>query len=358
MGGFMSIVRLFTGMAPAVLAFRFLFPTLARSQEILLWPAGAPGAKGTAAVDKPSITPYPAVTKPNGAAVVIFPGGGYSGLANDHEGKQPALWLNTLGVSAFVVKYRLGSAGYRHPIEMGDGQRAVRWVRANAAKYGIDPKRVGVLGFSAGGHMAATVSTHYDEGNASAADSIDRKGCRPDWSLLGYPVITMDKTFTHMGSRENLLGTTPSQALVDSMSNEKQVTAKTPPAFLFHSTDDGVVPIKNSRAYLDSLKKRGVAGELKEYDHGGHGYGMADGKGGAPTDAVLNTWPGLAAKWMEAQGFFKQATVLAPRSASSRDAKQASRSGSLVGFTQGEAGAPFTDAIGRGIPEADVPPAP
>lgn len=354
----MSIIRLSTGLAPAVLAFRFLFPASACGQEVLLWPSGAPGAKGTAAVDKPSITPYPAVTKPNGAAVVIFPGGAYSGLAADHEGKQPALWLNTLGVSAFVVKYRLGSSGYRHPIEMGDGQRAIRWVRANAAKYGIDPKRVGVLGFSAGGHMASTVSTHFDNGDASASDSIDRKGCRPDFSLLAYPVITMDKSFTHVGSRENLLGTTPSQALVDLMSNEKQVTAKTPPAFLFHSTDDGVVPIKNSYSYLDSLKKRGVAGELKVYDHGGHGYGMADGKGGAPTDAVLNTWPGLAGKWMDAQGFFKQATALATRRTSRPDSPRALPSGSLLGFSTGDADAPAADAIGRGIPEADLPPVP
>ena len=313
----MSSFRVRAGSVPAIFAC-IMSPLAALGQEVLLWPNGAPGATGTAATDKPTITPYAAPSKPNGAAVVIFPGGGYSGLAMDHEGKQPALWLNTLGVSAFVVKYRLGSAGYRHPIEMGDGQRAIRWVRHNAAKYGIDPKRVGVLGFSAGGHEAATVSTHYDAGNAASKDSIDRQPCRPDFSLLGYPVITMDKSFTHQGSRDNLLGTNPSQALVDSLSNEKQVTSKTPPAFLFHSTDDGAVPIKNSQAYHDSLVKRGIPTEFKIYDHGGHGYGMADGKGGAPTDAVLNTWPGLAAKWMDAQGFFKQ-TVAVRRAAHAAD---------------------------------------
>ncbi len=281
------------------------WPATAQAQvEALLWPAGAPGAKGTAAVDKPTITPFPSA-KPNGAAVVVFPGGGYSGLATEYEGNQPAKWLAGLGVSAFVVKYRLGSPGYRHPIEMWDGQRAIRWVRAHARQYGIDPKRVGVLGFSAGGHLAATVSTHYDSGNAAAADSIDRQGCRPDWSLLGYPVITMDASFTHAGSRSMLLGDSPSQVLVDSLSNEKQVNAATPPAFLFHAKDDGVVQVKNPIAYYDSLIKRKVPAEIRLYEKGGHGFGLADGVGGAPKDTILATWPGLAAAWMNKQGFFK-----------------------------------------------------
>lgn len=279
--------------------------------ETLLWPSGAPGAKGTAATDKPSITPYPAPQeKANGAAVVVFPGGGYTGLASDHEGLQPAKWLNGLGVSAFVVKYRLGSSGYRHPIEMWDGQRAVRWVRAHAKQYGIDPKRVGVLGFSAGGHLASTVSTHFDSGSAAAADSVDRQSCRPDWSILAYPVITMDASFTHGGSRSNLLGDAPAQKLVDSLSNEKQVTSKTPPAFLFHAKDDDVVPVKNAQAYYDSLAKRGVAAQLKLYEKGGHGFGLADGIGGAPKDATLATWSGLVASWMDQQGFFKTAVAI------------------------------------------------
>jgi acetyl esterase/lipase len=295
-----------------ILALAAALPSRAQV-EVLLWPSGAPGAKGSAATDKPSITPYPAPqAKANGAAVVVFPGGGYTGLASDHEGVQPAKWLNGLGVSAFVVKYRLGSSGYRHPIEMGDGQRAVRWVRAHAKQYGIDPKRVGVLGFSAGGHLASTVSTHYDSGSAAAADSIDRQGCRPDWSILAYPVITMDASFTHGGSRSALLGDAPAQKLVDSLSNEKQVTSKTPPAFLFHAKDDNVVPVKNAQAYHDSLVKRGVAAHLKLYDKGGHGFGLADGIGGAPKDPTLATWPGLAATWMDQQGFFKTAVALRP----------------------------------------------
>jgi acetyl esterase/lipase len=287
-------------LSRAIAAFSLVaFLGTAHSQvEILLWPGGAPGAKGLAAADKPSITPYPAAN-PNGAAMVVFPGGAYSHLATDKEGVPAAMWLNSLGVSAFVVKYRLGSAGYRHPIEMGDGQRAMRWVRANAGKYGVDPRRVGVLGFSAGGHMAATVSTHWDSGAPGAADSVDRKGCRPDWSILAYPVITMDASFTHMGSRDNLLGTNPSQKLVDSLSAEKQVTSTTPPAFLFHAKDDNVVPVKNAQAYYDSLGKRGIERVLKLYDKGGHGFGLAVG------DATLSTWPGLAAAWMEKQGWFK-----------------------------------------------------
>jgi acetyl esterase/lipase len=327
----------------------FAFYGAARSQtEILLWPGGAPGAKGAEAADKPTITPYPAA-KPaaNGAAMVIFPGGGYGGLALDHEGLQPAKWLNSLGVSAFVVKYRLGTAGYRHPIEMGDGQRAMRWVRANASKYGVDPRRVGVLGFSAGGHMAATVSTHWDAGAPGAADSVDRKGCRPDWSILAYPVITMDLSFTHKGSRDNLLGTAPSQKLVDSLSNEKQVTSTTPPAFLFHAKDDNVVPVKNAQAYYDSLGKRGVERVLKLYEKGGHGFGLADGIGGAPKDSILATWPGLAAAWMDKQGWFKPIPTGISRPWTPMPATRAADVSRGFGFRVGTEDWGYIDAAGR-----------
>lgn len=313
--------------------------SLASAQEILLWPTGAPGAKGALSTDKPSITPFPA-SRPNGAAMVIFPGGAYAGLASDHEGQQPAKWLAGLGVSAFVVKYRLGAQGYRHPIEMGDGQRAIRWVRANAARYGIDTARVGVMGFSAGGHMASTVSTHFDGGDPSAADSIERHGCRPGFSVLGYPVITMDRTFTHLQSRENLIGTNPSQGLVDSLSNEKQVTAKTPPGFLFHSTDDNVVKIKNSIVYYDSLLKRGVAAKMMTFDHGGHGYGMADGKGGAPNDPALHIWTDTLVKWLDARGFLSRTVSLAapaPRMGAAR------KPGMLLESADGRG----SDALGR-----------
>jgi acetyl esterase/lipase len=347
----MSNTRIQSGMIRACLMLALAAAVSPRAEaETLLWPSGAPGAKGTAATDKPTITPFPAA-KPNGAAVVVFPGGGYSGLATEYEGNQPAKWLNTLGVSAFVVKYRLGSSGYRHPIEMWDGQRAVRWVRAHAKDYGIDPKRVGVLGFSAGGHLAATVSTHYDSGNVAAADSVDRQGCRPDWSILAYPVITMDAAFTHAGSRSNLLGDAPAQKLVDSLSNEKQVTSKTPPAFLFHAKDDNVVPVKNAQAYYDSLLKRGVSAQLKLYEKGGHGFGLADGVGGAPNDPVLATWPGLVAAWMDKSGFFKTAVGVRrqsepPQSGGHPPARRASDMDRGFGFRLDDDWG-FIDAAGR-----------
>jgi acetyl esterase/lipase len=295
---------------------------MAQNPEILLWPKGAPLANGTistgtAPTDKPSITPYPA-THPNGAAVVVFPGGAYVSLATTYEGATPAQWLASKGISGFMVKYRLGSNGYRHPVEMWDGQRAIRWVKAHAAEYGIDTGRIGVLGFSAGGHLASTVSTHYDGGNPAAADSVDRQGCKPAFSILGYPVITMQSSFTHAQSRDNLLGTNPGQALIDSLSSEKQVDDKTPPAFLFHAADDGAVPIKNPQSYYDSLLKHRIPASFMKFDHGGHGFGMADGKGGAVNDPVLHAWCDSSLKWLDKQGFLapKPTSLAAPRAGS------------------------------------------
>ena len=281
-------------------------------QEIPLWPAGAPQATGSTANDKPGLTPYPA-SQPNGAAVLVFPGGGYTYLESTKEGSAEAKWLQGQGISAFVVRYRFSP--YRHPVEMRDAQRAVRWVRAHAKEYGIDTSRVGVMGFSAGGHLASTVSTHYDGGNPSATDSVDRHGCRPAFSILGYPVITMDSAFTHLDSRKSLLGANPSQAMIDSLSNEKQVTAKTPPAFLFHATNDGLVPIRNSQAYYDSLVKRGVPAAFMKFDHGGHGFAMADGKWGAITDTALHKWCDSSLKWLDQRGFLSKPSSLAPEAA-------------------------------------------
>jgi acetyl esterase/lipase len=289
-------------------------------QEILLWPNGAPLANGTVSTDtassgKPSITPYPAAN-PNGAAVVVFPGGAYVSLATSYEGMTPAQFFASKGVSGFVVKYRLGSDNYHHPVEMWDAQRAVRWVRAHAAQYHIDTARVGVLGFSAGGHLASTVSTHYDNGKPSAPDSIDRHGCRPAFSLLGYPVITMQSSFTHAQSRENLLGPNPSQALADSLSSEKQVNDRTPPGFLFHATDDGVVPIKNPQSYYDSLQKHHIPASFMKFSQGGHGFGLADGNAGAPNVPVAHAWCDSSVKWLDQLGFFtaKASSLAAPPS--------------------------------------------
>lgn len=188
---------------------------------ILLWPKGAPGTLGTNSWDRPTLTPYlPPLEKACGTAIVVCPGGGYAGLA-PHEGRDYALWLNQHGIAAFVLKYRLGSHGYRYPAMFQDATRAIRVVRARAKEWGIDPHRIGIMGSSAGGHLAATVLTHFDPGNPKAEDPIDRQSCRPDFGILCYPVITMGK-YTHPGSRRMLLGPHPNPKLIDLLSNEKR----------------------------------------------------------------------------------------------------------------------------------------
>jgi acetyl esterase/lipase len=260
----------------------------------LLWPGGAPGAVGSDAVDQPKITPYLAPVPGNGAAVIVIPGGGYAVVAADHEGKAVAEWLNTLGVSAFVLQYRLGPR-YHHPAPLQDVQRAIRIVRSRAAEWQLDPARIGVLGFSAGGHLAATAATHFDAGVETAATPIDRASSRPDFAILAYPVITMRPPFAHAGSRTNLLGNTPSRQMVDSLSNERQVTSRTPPTFIFHTADDNAVPVENAELFADALRRAHVPVELHVFEHGAHGVGLA------PNDPVLSQWPVLAAAWMRAR---------------------------------------------------------
>jgi len=196
----------------------------------LLWPDGAPGAMGNEDIDKPTLTPYlvPA-GRGTGTAVVVCPGGGYQHLAMDHEGDQVARWLNSLGVAAFLLRYRLGPK-YHHPVELGDAQRAIRTVRGRAEEFRVMPDRVGIMGFSAGGHLASTAGTHFDAGNAASADRIERLGSRPDFLILGYPVISFG-TYAHKGSLKALLGDNPDPKLVENLSNELQVTAQTPPTF-------------------------------------------------------------------------------------------------------------------------------
>lgn len=204
---------------------------------IPLWPDPAPGALGTAEQDIPNLTPYlPDGAGAPGAAIVICPGGGYGGLAK-HEGEGYALWLNEHGIAGLVVKYRLGSHGYRHPVMLGDAARAVRLVRAKASEWKLDPHRVGIMGSSAGGHLASTLLTHFDTGQAEAADPVDRQSSRPDLGILCYPVISMGP-LTHQGSKKNLLGDAPSPALIDLLSNERQVTPQTPPCFVWHTWED------------------------------------------------------------------------------------------------------------------------
>ncbi len=263
-------------------------------KTILLWPGGAPGAVGTEDVDKPSLTIY-LPEKPTGTGVVVCPGGGYGHLAMDHEGKQIAEWLNARGVAAFVLQYRLGPR-YHHPAPLQDAQRAIRWVRSQAADLGVAKDRIGIWGFSAGGHLASTTGTHFDAGRPDSLDPIERAGSRPDFMILAYPVISLTTAYTHKGSRDNLLGPNFDPALAESLSNEKQVTSQTPPTFLFHTNQDTGVPAENSLMFYQALRKAGVAAELHIYERGPHGVGLA------PQDPVLSTWSGRLADWLKARG--------------------------------------------------------
>jgi acetyl esterase/lipase len=265
---------------------------------IPLWANSAPGAFGTADEDTPTITPYlvPAA-RAVGTAVIVCPGGSYMHLSMEKEGSDVAHWWNSLGVTAFVLKYRLGPK-YRHPIELGDAQRAIRTVRARAAEFGIRPDRVGIMGFSAGGHLTATAGTHFDSGKPDAADAIDRLSSRPDFLVLGYPVISFTQN-VHQGSKRSLLGDNPDPKLVENLSNELQVTAQTPPTFLFHTSNDGTVPVENSVMFYMALHKAGVPAEMHLYENGPHGVGLA------PTDEALSSWPARLADWMRGRGLLR-----------------------------------------------------
>jgi acetyl esterase/lipase len=231
----------------------------------------------------------------NGSAVVVCPGGAYGGLALGHEGIDIARWLTARGIAAFVLHYRLGPK-YHHPTQLTDVSRAIRMVRTRAVGYGVDPDRIGVWGFSAGGHLASTAATHFDSGNPAAADPIDRASSRPDFAILSYPVITMDLAYTHQGSRENLLGLSPDEELVRLMSNETQITPETPPTFLFHTDEDGAVPAENSVRFYLGLRQAGVPAELHIYQPGCHGVGLA------PNDPVLSTWADTLEMWLRGRG--------------------------------------------------------
>ena len=266
----------------------------------LLWPGGAPGAQGTEDIDKPTLAAYPVPAgRGTGTAVIVCPGGGYQGLSMDKEGDQIARWLNSLGVTSFVLKYRLGPK-YHHPVELGDAQRAIRTVRSKAAEYRIMPDRIGIMGFSAGGHLASTAGTHFDAGDSGAADPIDKLSSRPDFLVLCYPVISFTD-HPHQGSRRNLLGENADPKLVENLSNETQVTAQTPPTFLFHTTTDATVPVENSVMFYSALRKAGVPAELHIYERGPHGVGLAQ------TDEALSSWPARLADWLRVRGLLNSA---------------------------------------------------
>jgi acetyl esterase/lipase len=274
-----------------------VFAPVFGQERMLLWPDGAPGALGDADKDKPTLTAYTTAADKNvKTAVVVCPGGGYGHLAVGHEGKDIGEWFNSFGVQAFVLEYRHKGRGYQHPAPLQDVQHAIRTVRANADKYGIDSNQVGVMGFSAGGHLASSAATHFDFGDKEADDAISQTSCRPDFAILCYPVIAFGEPYTHRGSQRNLLGEDAPAELVKSFSNEKQVAKDTPPTFLFHTHEDTAVPPQNSIMFYLALKENGVPAELHLFEKGRHGVGL--GKGIPGTEK----WSELCEKWLAGRG--------------------------------------------------------
>ncbi len=290
---FLSLVAIVVGFSLHISAQPTSFP---------LWSNGAPGALGKEDKDIPSLTVYlPDSAIATGAAVVICPGGGYGMLAN-HEGEHYARFLNEQGIAGFVLKYRLASGGYRHPVMLEDAARAVRTVRARAAEWKVDPKRIGIMGSSAGGHLASTLLTHFDAGKPAADDLVERQSSRPDAGILCYAVITMGQ-YTHTGSRNNLLGPNPAEDLIRNLSNELQVTKDTPPCFIWHTWEDGAVPVENSLQFAEALRKNGVRFDLHIYEKGQHGIGLGSGQW---EPAKRHPWTADLVYWLKAQGFAKR----------------------------------------------------
>ena len=281
----------------------------AQEKEIPLYPDGVPNSKPTPAayieklnvdwitlVSVPTIRPYfPEKGTANGTAIIIFPGGGYSGLSMVNEGSSIANAFNKLGVTAFVVKYRLPSDDIMVDKTIGplqDAQQAVLTVRKHAAEWGINPSKIGIIGFSAGGHLASTEGTHF---NKLVIDDKENISVRPDFMVLLYPVISFGP-MAHVGSRENLIGKTPSADLVDLYSNENQITPNTPPTFIVHAEDDGVVPVQNSLMFYDSLLKNKVKAEMHIFQAGGHGFGLNNPKS-------KDKWIDWCREWLDGNGF-------------------------------------------------------
>lgn len=273
---------------------------LAESNMLLLWPDGAPGAQGDAPEDRPALAVYrPDAGKANGAAIVVCPGGGYGHLAMGHEGRQVGEWLLDNGFTAFILRYRHGPK-YLHPAPLQDADRAVRFVRAHAADWALDPDRIGIMGFSAGGHLASTLSTHFSRGKVFSMDPVARASSRPDFAILIYPVISLVMPDSHRGSIRNLLGPEPSLELKRELSNELHVTKKTPPAFLVHTATDKTVSADNSAVYFMALRKAGVPAEAHLFEEGKHGFGLAR------TYPGVRAWPDLCMTWLERRGILAE----------------------------------------------------
>ncbi len=253
-----------------------------------LWTGQAPVGDGKFEAANATITVYPAPGKTDAAAMVICPGGGYGGLVLELEGHRVAQWLSQNGIAGIVLEYRFPKG--RPLVPLLDAQRSIRTVRVNAKSWGIDPRRIGILGFSAGGHLAGTAATRFDAGNPKATDPVDRESCRPDFAMLIYPVITMGEK-THEGSKLNLLGPTPAPAMVELFSIEKQVTEKTPPMFLSHATNDNIVATDNSRMMVEALKAKKVAVEYLELPRGDHGFNNHSG-------AEWQAWQDKSLAWL------------------------------------------------------------
>jgi len=294
-----SQFALLLALMPLMPSLQQPLPPLEDGQTVPLWSGPAPGALGAADSDIPTIAVFlPRTMTQNTPAVIVCPGGSYVSLAMNHEGRQVASYLNSLGMAAFVLRYRLGPR-YHHPIELGDAQRAIRTLRAHASEWRLDAARIGIMGFSAGGHLAMSASTHFDAGSSGAADPVERAASRPDFAVLGYPVISMTETWTHQGSKNNLLGSNPDPELAKSLSGEQAVRKDTPPTFLFQTNADTTVPAENSVYYYLALRKAGVPAEMHVFEKGPHGVGLAN------DDAALAEWSKLLANWLRGRGVVK-----------------------------------------------------
>jgi len=295
----MTMTRIWQLAVSGALIFACAFTLAAEPTSELLWPNGAPGAAGDETKDKPRLIVY-LPDKPNGAGIVICPGGAYGGLALDHEGHQIGRWLNEHGIAGFVCDYRHRGKGYGHPAPIQDAQRAIRTARARGKEFGVDPSKVGILGFSAGGHLCSTAVTHFDGGDEKSDDPIQRVSSRPDFGILCYPVIAFDQPYAHRGSQRNLLGDSAPAELVASLSNEKQVTDQTPPCFLWHTWEDKGVPPENSVVFYQALLAHKIPAELHIYEKGRHGLGLARETPGT------SGWPDACIAWLKNRGVVPQ----------------------------------------------------